>query len=266
MDLKRSELSIPREVPASLPTGAARNAVEVLGRRIVNDQYRQGDAIPTEPELAESLGVSRTTVRDAIKVLSGKGMVRTARRYGTKVRPISEWHLLDADVISWHNSTHHRIGRMFVETTELRCIFEPAAAELAAERATSEQVRTILDAADALHPGSLATGELYAADSLFHCTILDSTGNLMMRQLRPIIVGILRISYEFGVQGELGEPVSREGHIRVAEAIRDRRPETARQEMERMLEANRRTASAYWKARGTAVLDVPANQAVDSDR
>ncbi|MCY0096954.1 FadR/GntR family transcriptional regulator [Hoeflea ulvae] len=249
MTVKHSYPSAPTEVAASLPRGAARDAVEELGRRIVNDVYPQGEPIPTEPELAESLGVSRTTIRDAIKVLSGKGMIRTARRYGTKVRPISEWHLLDSDVISWHEPTHSRLGQMFVETTELRCIFEPAAAELAAQRATPEQVRNILESAHALLPGTLSTTELYAEDSRFHCTILDATCNLMMRQLRPMIISILRISYEFGVQTENGGTPFREGHIRVAEAIRDRNGALARHEMEHMLEANRETANAYWSTR-----------------
>ena len=61
--------------------------------------------MPTEPELAAALGVSRATVRDAVKVLSGKGLVRTARRYGTRVTPVEAWNLLDGDVIAWHEMT-----------------------------------------------------------------------------------------------------------------------------------------------------------------
>ena len=88
--------------------------------------------MPTEPELAAALGVSRATVRDAIKVLSGKGLVRTARRYGTRVTPVEDWNLLDGDVIAWHRPDHPRMRRIFAETTELRTIMEPAAAALAA--------------------------------------------------------------------------------------------------------------------------------------
>lgn len=204
--------------------------------------------MPTEPELAQSLGVSRATVRDAIKVLSGKGLVRTARRYGTTVRPVEEWNLLDADVASWHEPTHPRLRQMFAETTELRSIFEPAAAAQAAERATDEQVRVILEAAYAMHPGDDDLASLFSADCRFHATMLDATGSLMMRQLRPIILTMLRISYEYGVLAVDQEPVSREGHIRVAEAIRARDPLTARAAMESMLELNRRTANEYWQA------------------
>ncbi len=247
----KTDLDVALGLGSSLPTGAAKEAVSVLGRRIANDEYRQGEVMPTEPELAASLGVSRATVRDAIKVLSGKGLVRTARRYGTRVRPIEEWNLLDADVISWHAPTHPRIGQLFAETTELRCIIEPAAAALAAERATAAQVRTILEAANAMHPGEDDVAQMFAADCRFHSTVLDATGNLVMRQMRPVILSVLRISYEFGVLVVDGEPVTREGHIMVAEAIRDRDSARAKAEMEHMLQNNRRTAEAYWRGRGT---------------
>lgn len=242
----RHLLVVPTEPGSSLPTGATKVAVELLGRRIVNDEYRQGGLMPTEPELELSLGVSRATVRDAIKVLSGKGLVRTARRYGTRVRPIEEWNLLDADVATWHAPNHPRVGRMFAETTELRCIIEPAAAALAAERATPEQIGTILEAAYAMQPGLGEVETMFLADCRFHAMILEATGNLMMRQLKPIILTVLRISYEFGVLIVDGEPVSREGHIHVAEAIRDRDSLAARTQMSRMLENNRRTAEHYW--------------------
>ena len=83
-------LLMPLTLGDALPNGAAKQAVDILGRRIANDAYLPGEIMPTEPELADSLGVSRATIRDAIKVLSGKGLVRTARRYGTRVRPIEE--------------------------------------------------------------------------------------------------------------------------------------------------------------------------------
>ena len=243
MEMRQVVLKLPVDLGSSLPTGTTKTAVDRLGRRIVNDVYRPGEVMPTEPELAQSLGVSRTTVRDAIKVLSGKGMVRTARRYGTRVRPVEDWHLLDADVAAWHDPDHPRLHLIFSETTELRTIIEPQAAALAAERATQQQVETLVAAACAMHPNTGAVEELFAADCAFHATILEATGNLLMRQLRPIILTMLWISYEYGVLARSEEPVSREGHIAVAEAIRQRDAEAARREMVLMLELNRRTAA-----------------------
>ncbi len=239
-------LKIPTEFISSLPTGVAKQAVEVLGQRIANDHYPPGEVMPTEEELASSLGVSRATVRDAIKVLSGKGLVRTARRYGTRVRPVEEWSLLDGDVISWHHPSHPRIKRIYAETTELRVIIEPGAAALAATRATPDQVQTLLAAAHAIHPGEDDVETLFAADCQFHVTLFDMTENHVMRQMRQIILTMLRVSYEFGVVNPKNERVSREGHIAVAEAIAAQDPDAARKAMSNMLELNRSIADDYW--------------------
>lgn len=239
---EKTPLQPPLLYGDALPTGAAKLAVDTLGRRITNGAYLPGQIMPTEPELASSLNVSRATIRDAIKVLSGKGLVRTARRYGTRVRPVEEWNLLDPDVVSWHETGHPRLLTMFVETTELRIILEPAAAELAAWRASVDQIGIIVAAAAALHPDHGDVQALFAADCRFHATILDATGNGMMRQMRALIVTMLRVSYEFSVVQQAAAPVSREGHVRVAEAIAARDGSRARDEMARMLELNRRDA------------------------
>ena len=245
---RHRELSLPTDTMSSLPTGAAKQTVEVLGRRITNDVYPQESVMPTEEELAQSLGVSRTTVRDAVKVLSGKGLLRTARRYGTRVRPIEEWNLLDGDVVAWHDPAHPRIKRIFAETTELRTILEPAAAALAAKRGTPEQVQTLLRAANAIHPGQVDVAQLFAADCQFHVTLLDMTQNTVMRQMRQIILTMLRVSYEFGVVNPKNDKVSREGHLAVAEAIEARDAEGARKAMSAMLELNRSIADDSWAA------------------
>lgn len=243
---RQVELSLATEVVSSLPTGAAKQAVEVLGRRITNDVYPQDSVMPTEEELARSLGVSRATVRDAVKVLSGKGLVRTARRYGTRVRPIGDWNLLDGDVVSWHEPTHPRIRQIFAETTELRTILEPAAAALAAQRGTPEQAQTLLDAANAIHPGQVDVERLFEADCRFHVTLLDMTQNSVMRQMRQIILTMLRVSYEFGVVNPKNDKVSREGHLAVAEAIAAGDAEGARRAMSKMLELNQSVADKSW--------------------
>lgn len=233
---------MPMAFTTSLPTGVARRTVDVIGRWIADDTFSPDRPIPTEQELAATLGVSRATVRDAIKVLSGKGLVRTARRYGTRVLPVEDWNLLDGDVVRWHRRDHPRMRRIFAETTELRCIMEPAAAALAAERATAAQVDTIVDAAYAIHPEADDVQALFEADCRFHVTILDATQNQVMRQLRQIIVTMLRVSYDFGVSHHNSDPVTRQGHILVAEAIASRDGEAARKRMATMLDRNRSLA------------------------
>ena len=237
---------IPIEFTHALPTGFARKAVDTLGRWITDDVFTPDPPMPMEDELAASLGVSRATVRDAIKVLSGKGLVRTARRYGTRVLPVDEWNLLDRDVVGWHRADHPRMRRIFAETTELRVIMEPAAAAIAAERATEAQIETLRRSAYAIEPRKDDLQALFESDCRFHVTLLDATQNQVMRQMRQIILTMLRVSYEFGVSKPQNEPVSRQGHIDVAEAIARRDSEGARRAMAEMLERNQSLVAEYW--------------------
>ncbi len=241
------DLSSPFEVASPLPKGFARETVDTLGRWIVNDRFPPDVVIPTEPQLVEALGVSRTTVRDAIKVLSGKGLVRTARRYGTRVTPVDEWNLLDGDVVAWHRPDHPRMLRIFAETTEVRTILEPAAAELAAHRATDAQRKIILDAAGTMHPETGDVAALFHADCAFHVTILEATHNQVMQQMRQLILTTLRVSYEYGVKRPEHDPVSRAGHINVAKAIAKHDGPAAREAMATMLSRNARMAQSYWR-------------------
>jgi GntR family galactonate operon transcriptional repressor len=238
---------IPIEFIQPLPTGFAREAVDTLGRWIADDVFTPDRPMPTEDELAVLLRVSRATVRDAIKVLSGKGLVRTARRYGTRVLPVDEWNLLDRDVVGWHRADHPRMRRIFAETTELRVIMEPAAAAIAAERASEAQIQTLLQSAYAIEPERRDLQALFEADCRFHVTLLDATQNQVMRQLRQIILTMLRVSYEFGVSKPQNRPVNRQGHINVAEAIARRDGIGARRSMEEMLEHNRDLVAEYWQ-------------------
>ena len=234
----------PAGAERALPTGRARKAVDTLGRWIVNGRFPPETVMPTEPELAEELGTSRATVRDAVKVLSGKGLLRTARRYGTRVMPVDDWNLLDAEVVGWHDRDHPRMARIFAETTELRAIVEPEAAALAAVRATGCERALILEAAQTMHPKADDRATLFAADCQFHITILEATQNRVMRQMRPIILAILRVSYEFGVRPE-NVPVTRAGHIRVAEAIARADADAAREAMRTMLRRNAAIAGGH---------------------
>lgn len=236
----------PFEIPdiylAELPTGAVKTAVNRLGRMIAHGDFPIGATIPMEAELVEMLGVSRTVVREAIKVLSGKGMLRTARRYGTRVLPFDRWNLLDPDVISWHDPNSPAAARIFKESTQLRFIVEPEAAALAALHATPEQRQVILRAAEHIRPEPFGDEGMIAADYTFHATILDGTGNILLRQLQGLILALLQFSYPTGKRAVPDEKVSLQKHISVAEAIAAGDPDAARKRMRGMLEQNQMIA------------------------
>jgi DNA-binding FadR family transcriptional regulator len=86
--------------------------IRELGLRIVGGALPPGSSLPNEDELGAELGVSRTVVREAVKVLLAKGLVEVRPRTGTRVRPRRSWHLLDPDVVAWQFQSieGHRTG------------------------------------------------------------------------------------------------------------------------------------------------------------
>ena len=137
-------------VQLRLPGGAARthegrihgSVVDAIGRWILGGTYAPDDLLPREDDLAAELGVSRTSIREAVKVLSAKGLLQARRRVGVRVRNRDEWNLLDPQVLSWHPD----VGRdeaLITSLIEARRIIEPAAAALAAKRATAADLAQI---------------------------------------------------------------------------------------------------------------------------
>ena len=102
--------------------------VDILGYRIAAGQYAEGETLPIEQELADSLQVGRNALREAVKVLSGKGLIRTAPRSGTRVRPREDWNMLDPDVLKWHADPDIASAQFMLDLVEMRDIVEPRAA------------------------------------------------------------------------------------------------------------------------------------------
>src|SRR5882757_10065549 len=115
---------------------------ERLGRRIVSGELRPGTTLPNSTLLAREMSVSRPAMREAIKLLAGKGLIESAPRRGTVVRPRTSWNGLDQDVLAWQ--TGDAPNAAFVRHLfELRRMIEPEAAAYAAQRATSERLAEI---------------------------------------------------------------------------------------------------------------------------
>ena len=113
--------------------------VHRIGVQILRGDLQPGDALPGEDELSGEYAVSRTVLREAVKVLAAKGLVEARPKTGTRVRPRSKWNLLDPDVLAWRFEASPD-GDFFRNIVELRRIVEPEAARLAAERATDEEI------------------------------------------------------------------------------------------------------------------------------
>jgi GntR family transcriptional regulator, galactonate operon transcriptional repressor len=172
--------------------------VRRIGRDIVTGRLQPGDLITAsnEPDVSTA---SRTVIREVVKVLTAKRLVESRQRVGTRVRPREDWNLLDPDVIAWQLESGERL-RCFGEVTELRLLVEPAAAQMAAERATDAEVERMASAYRRMVAAQTTLDPFLAADVDFHQTILKACQNETVEQLAWILRAIFRLSFSFSTR------------------------------------------------------------------
>ena len=163
------------------PSGLHAGVVNAIGRRIVRGELAPGEILPEQGELSRQLGVSRTVVREATKVLATMGLVESRSKRGTVVLPRSEWRLLDPDVLAW--LTEAGPDPDFLRNVfEVRRIIEPAAARLAAVRASPDELAAIEDALQGMTDAGDGPAYL-AADVRYHEILVAATHNDHLVQL-----------------------------------------------------------------------------------
>jgi DNA-binding FadR family transcriptional regulator len=212
--------------------------VEWLGRRIVSGELSHGSQLPNEAELAELLKVSRGGIREAVKALAAKGLVEPRPRLGTRVLPREDWNLMDREVISWHGTVG--ATAFLNDLLELRLMVEPGAAQLAAERASEEQIAVLESAYDgmATHAPRLPDEEdaFVQADLTFHLTLLRASGNQLIEQLGRLLERGLQHGLEASSHAPGGVSATLPLHRAVLLAVRGRRPAQATRSMRKLIE------------------------------
>ncbi|APO71960.1 GntR family transcriptional regulator protein (plasmid) [Rhizobium gallicum] len=218
---KRSDPTIPRMAGGSVHVSVAGE----IGLRIVRGDYPPGTILPNEAKWSEMFNVSRSAVREAIKMLMAKGLLASRPKIGSWVEPKERWNLLDRDVLGWYAASPDR--EPFLRAVqELRHMIEPEATALAAERRTEEQM---IEISRALHEMARATSpqQRSESDARFHIAILRASGNDLLVPLGVLIESALN---------HLLAHVVREGsslrhtqlHERIERSIRLQQPHTAR--------------------------------------
>ena len=154
-----------------------------LYEMIVEEQrYMPGSKLPNENELSGELGVSRTTLREAISFLAAQGVLEIRRGKGTFVAESLPAEGLDLTALAGLRS-RVRAKDLF----EMRLIFEPATVALACQRAGNEELRLIRRKAERVEEIAAAGGDWPLADQEFHWAIIKASHNEYMRRLYPII-------------------------------------------------------------------------------
>jgi DNA-binding FadR family transcriptional regulator len=168
-----------------------------LGSDIARCAFANG-MLPREQDLCTDLGVSRTVVREVVRVLSHKGMLHAQQKIGLRVLPRSSWNLMDFDVLDWiwRTGTHQDYIRDFLE---FRLTFEPMASYQAALRASSdakaallERCAELLAANKRLQAGTGSREQAIECDIAFHTAIFAASGNHLSRYLGQLVTHMLR--------------------------------------------------------------------------
>ncbi|TWX72460.1 FadR/GntR family transcriptional regulator [Colwellia sp. C1TZA3] len=198
-----------------------------LGIAIVEGTYPVGGGLPSEADLCVQYNVSRSSTREAVKMLSAKGLISSRPKQGIRVLPENSWNMFDTDVLTWILSSKPSLA-LLKEFTQVRLAIEPQAAALAAMNATYEQLEDIEKALSRMVEADQGLDDPLDADIAFHTSILVASGNRFFVQLTEFIGTALRVSirYTNKIKGVPGADVKK--HADILNTIKSRNPDRAR--------------------------------------
>lgn len=213
----------------------AQGVLDNLGELIVTGRYAPGSHLPTEEILVRKLAVSRASLREGLKALARKGLIEQRARRGTTVLAKSQWDVLDPDILKWM-AAGPPDEEFLIGLLEARLILEPAAARLAAQRASAAQILEIERAFRGMADWVVRDFDRCCRhDLVFHEAILRASGNILLNRLavaiRAALLSIIRTATNVrkSYQDSLAD------HWAVAVAIRDRAPDEAERAMRALL-------------------------------
>jgi DNA-binding FadR family transcriptional regulator len=206
-----------------------------LGAAIVTGAYSADNPMPIEAELCRQYGASRSVVREAVKMLTAKGLLGSRPRLGTWVQPEANWNLLDPDVLGWLLERKFS-SALLIEFTELRLAVEPGAAALAARVAGAEEKTAIRSAIERMQAAERGDDDPLEPDIAFHVAVLRASRNRFYAQLTGFTATALRISIRMTNRYKGVRLASVADHKKVADAIIAGRPAAAGEAMRKLIQ------------------------------
>ncbi len=192
--------------------------VQALGVAIVSGTYSVKNPFPIEADLCKQYGASRSVLREAVKMLTAKGLLSARPRQGTWVQPEENWNLLDPDVLHWllERKPSYALLREFAQ---VRLAVEPKAAALAARVATDDMKDGIREAIAAMARADRDEDDPLPSDIAFHMAVLRASGNRFYSQLSGVTESALRISIRMQNRYKGVRRASVPDHQRISDAI-----------------------------------------------
>ncbi len=230
-----------------MSTSLHHRAIEHLGTRIVAGELPAGHVMLAE-HLEGELKVSRSVVREAVRVLQSLGMVETIKRVGIRVLPASRWNPFDPLVIRWRLAGEGR-GAQLRSLAELRTAVEPVAAELAAINAPEALRRELVDVAAAMRAAGQAgdVPRFLELDIRFHSLLLTGSGNEMFANMVGQVAETLTGRTVHGLMPDRPGETALQWHADVAAAIASGDAAAAREASDRIMRHTAAEMEPTWK-------------------
>lgn len=200
--------------------------VHELGKSILQGRYQAGDSLPSEADLCTMFSISRTATREAVKMLTAKGLISSRPRQGIKVVDSKHWNLFDVDVLNWI-----LLGKpdlyMLRNFQELRLGIESQAAFLAAQYAQADDLAVIESALVRMKDATNGQDDTHEADIDFHLSVLSASKNPFFIQLSNFIVTALKVNLRFTNRMIAVTLEEYQAHLDIFESIKNKQPQAA---------------------------------------
>jgi GntR family galactonate operon transcriptional repressor len=232
---RKARISPVTTTPSTTRPRIGKEVVAALARRILSGEWPPGTVLPVEAELCAEYGVSRTVVREATKILASKNLLRSRAGSGTQVLDMARWNRLDPELLDWSGDSLVT-PRFVASLMEARRIVEPAAAELAAQRATAADLAALEDAyrrMQASLPDDVESCSL--ADLDFHTALLVASHNDVLESLAHVVRAAMLALFRLTTHLGTAHADALHLHAAIVEAVRLRRPDDAAQASRDML-------------------------------
>ncbi|NQZ90159.1 MAG: FadR family transcriptional regulator [Colwellia sp.] len=200
--------------------------VHVLGKKIMQGTYKVGDSLPSEADLCIEFNISRTATREAVKMLTAKGLISSRPRQGIKVVDSKHWNLFDVDVLNWilFGKPDLYLLRHFLQ---LRLAIEPEAAFLAAQYAQESDLKAIESALMRMKDATNGKDDTHEADIDFHRSVLTASNNPFFIQLINFINTALKVNIRFTNRMIPVTTEEYQAHVDIFEHIKNKNPQAA---------------------------------------
>ncbi len=220
-----------------------RKVAQSIGNQILKGVYAPGAILPNEADWCRIYGASRTTVREAIKTLNAKGLLKSRTKIGSRVEPRENWNILDRDVLAWH------IGSMepqefFISVQQVRQILEPEVAALAAQSHTPGQLRAITQAWEDMRDARSGR-ESVEPDVRFHLALLAAANNALLTPFGTMIEFALTTMFEYTSTHGASPDIFVAKHENILKAVARGNPAAARKAAINLLNDTKQTIAGF---------------------